>query len=149
MGPAFAAANAAVADEVSRRSSPALLLLPLTSSSAGERQPRSSARQPCRKAKLPDSCLLHEEDGSLCSLCCNSAFNFLAFETEANFIWLATSSNVSLCLVATSSINIRRTTCPCSLFSESLCCHPWDVAVKHTQCFYFFFERRDIEQSNR
>ena len=140
-GPAFAAANAAVADEVSHRTSPALLLLPLTNSSAafgGEGRPRSSARQPCRKAKLPYSCLVHNEDGNLCSLCYNSAFNFLAFVTEANSIWLATSRNVSLCLVATSSINIPRTTRPCSLFSESQCCNPWGVAVKHTWCLYFF-----------
>lgn len=54
---------------------------------------------------LPYSCLVHNEDGNLCSLCYNSVFNFLAFVTEANFIWLATSSSVSLCLIATSSIH--------------------------------------------
>lgn len=43
---------------------------------------------------LPYSCLVHNEDGNLCSLCYNSVFNFLAFVTEANFIWLATSSSV-------------------------------------------------------
>lgn len=96
-GPVFAAAHTAVADEGFHWSSPALVLLPLTNSSAafgGERRPRSLAHQPCRKVMLPYSCLVHNEDGNLCSLCYNSVFNFLAFVTEANFIWLATSSSV-------------------------------------------------------
>ena len=85
--------------------------------------------------RLPRRCLLRSEDGVLCSSGCNSAFDFLAFVTDANFIWLASSSNVSLGLVAPSPRNTPRTSRPCSLLSESRSRDPRAVAVKHTQCF--------------
>lgn len=82
-GPALATA---VADKAFRRSSATLLLLPLTDPSEARDSP---APRPCRKAKLPYSCLVHNEGGNLCFLCYNSAFQFLAFAKEANFVWLA------------------------------------------------------------